>query len=174
VLWPNPKRGPWRVACKWADVDDYARLIGVEIESLVVQKGPALTMETLTASVWRKIPLDHVADLVLQKIRETQAEFNVGPSEGKGPARKGRGAKPGRRPLTTEDLQEVAAIYRRGGTSPTKAVADQLHISRSAAAKRVVRAREAGLLAGTLQGRASGPPTSIRLIPGKPRRNTPK
>jgi hypothetical protein len=158
VLWPNAKKGPWRVWCQWANVNGYARLVGVTVESEMVQKGNKLTLETLTASVYRDLPLDHVADLVLQKIRREQDAFNVGPADPDGiTGRHVRGGRTGRPPLTPDDLARVAAIYRAGGTRPTAAVADALNISRSAAAKRVARARAAGLLERTTQGRAGGP-----------------
>jgi transposase len=46
--------------------------------------------------------------------------------------------------------------YLRGGATPTRAVAEHFHISRSAAAKQVARAREAGFLDRTTQGKTSG------------------
>jgi hypothetical protein len=54
-------------------------------------------------------------------------------------------------------LEKVARIYRlaqAAGEMPTKAVADQLGISRDAAAQQVSRARKADLL----------PPPAIRLV----------
>jgi hypothetical protein len=61
--------------------------------------------------------------------------------------------------LSPEDaLAEVATIYReawQGGLNPTKSVAEALSLSRSAAAKRVRRARDAGLLPKTTKGRAT-------------------
>lgn len=58
------------------------------------------------------------------------------------PARKGR-------KYTAEDLDDVAATYRRAyaaGIPVTQAVADAAGISRSAAAKRIMAARAAGKL----------------------------
>jgi hypothetical protein len=54
------------------------------------------------------------------------------------------------------DLEEVAKVYLRGGATPTRAVAEHFHISRSAAAKQVARARETGFLDKTTQGKTSG------------------
>jgi hypothetical protein len=135
-------------------------LIGVDVHGFVGDDGPALgeSVHALTATEFRSLPLDHVAGIVLEKIKRTQEAFNVGPSDPDGiTGRRAQGGRTGRPPLTTEDLAEVAAIYRAGGTTPTKAVADALNISRSAAAKRVVRARGAGLLEGTKQGQRGGP-----------------
>lgn len=70
------------------------------------------------------------------------------------------------KPVPTRDaLAEVARIYGaawRRGDSPTKAVAEAFKISKSAAAKRVARARAAGLLPPTEQGRARGGAPSTR------------
>lgn len=61
------------------------------------------------------------------------------------------------RARTIEQLAWVATIYRAAmanGEPPTRAVARQLDLSHMAAAKRVQRAREAGLLPSTARGRA--------------------
>ncbi|CAN5388826.1 hypothetical protein BH10ACT8_BH10ACT8_11320 [soil metagenome] len=63
------------------------------------------------------------------------------------------GAPPG----TSSGHQAVAEVYVAAwtaGDSPTRAVAEHFTISHSAAAKRVSRAREAGFLPQTKQGRA--------------------
>lgn len=63
--------------------------------------------------------------------------------------------------LSDADLDEVAAIYRAAwarGDPPTKAVADELHVARSTANKRVARARALGKLPPTSQGKASAAP----------------
>ena len=162
VLWPDPKRGPWRVRCTWSDVSGYARLTGIAIESRLVQKGRTVTVEPITATVYRQLPLLAVAEQVLQKIREKQREFIVGPYEGEGDVvgRHTHGGKTGRPrgTTTTPTVEEAAEVYlrcaRQGSSSPTVDVANELNISRSAAAKRVARAREAGLLPATTQGTA--------------------
>ncbi len=57
------------------------------------------------------------------------------------------------------NYDEVAAIYLRAVSerrNPTRAVADELGISKSAAGKRVFRARQRGLLPRTQRGRPRG------------------
>ena len=148
----------------------------MDLHGYAGDKGPALTesgtepVSILTSSVYRELPLNKIAGEVLEKIKATQGAFNVGPGD---PAeivgQSVRQGKTGRPRLTRDDLAEVARIYIGGGTSPTKTVAKALDISRSAAAKRVARARKAGLLKTTDQGRASGPvATRIILTPGTP------
>jgi len=159
VRWPDPKRGPWRVQCTWSNVGGYARLTYISIESLVIQKGRSLTVEPITASVYRSLAPGAVADQVLQKIKESP-DFDLGADDDDlVVGRRARGGRTGRPPSAADKLAEAAAIYKShmqsGGTTPTKAVSDELHISRSAAAKRVARARapEAGLLDPTTQGK---------------------
>jgi hypothetical protein len=69
----------------------------------------------------------------------------------------GRTAR-GRKPLSEEEIGAAADIYRkahRGRRPPTKAVAEELGISYPAAVKRVVRARELGMLPATTRGKAN-------------------
>lgn len=59
---------------------------------------------------------------------------------------------------TPEALEAVAVVYRLAfavGEPPTRAVAEQLGLARSTAGRWVQRAREAGLLGATTEGRAS-------------------
>jgi hypothetical protein len=167
VRWPDPKRGPWRVSCEWANVDGYARLIGVNIRGFAGDNGPAPgePVETLTATVFRSLPLIELADQAFAQIKKRQGLFQVGPEVGDSVDITGShtpGGKTGRQPLTIDELERVAAIYRGGGTKPTKTVAEALCISVSAAAKRVKRARDAGLLDKTTQGRVGGPTVRTR------------
>jgi hypothetical protein len=65
--------------------------------------------------------------------------------------------RPRTRKLSVAELVETADIYRLAqmwGVSPTKNVAMHQHISWSAAAKRVMKARELGLLPATGKGQA--------------------
>lgn len=75
------------------------------------------------------------------------------------------------RELGPEQLAEVAAVYLEAwerGASPTKAVAEYFHISATAAAKRVAKCREAGLIEKTAKGRPSGAPgTAGRVRPSR-------
>ncbi len=163
VRWPDPKRGPWRVSCEWANVDGYARLVGVYVRGFDGERipNPGGPVETLTATVFRALPIIELADRAFAQAKARWGTFRVGPVVdddvdifGSYTPTAKRG---GRRPLTADDLARVAVVYRSGGTKPTKAVADALGISVSAAGKRVARAREAGLLERTTQGRVGGP-----------------
>ena len=163
VLWPDSKRGPWRITCQWANVDGYARLIGVDVHGFRGSESPehGEPVTTLTASVLRRLPLDSVAGRAFDQIKNEWGPLYVGPGDVTiVTGRYTPGGKTGRHPLTTDDLAHVAEIYRGGGTKPTKAVAEACGITVSAAGKRVARARKAGLLEMTTQGRAGGPSTA--------------
>jgi hypothetical protein len=171
VNWPDSRRGPWRVTCWWASVDGYARLIGVDVRSFAGSDGPDLgeSVETLTASILRRLPLDAVAGRAFEQGKNQLEPLFVGP--GDVTLLTGTfipGGKTGRRPLSPDDLARVAAVYRAGGTKPTQAVAKAFGITVSAAGKRVARARRAGLLDPTTQGRAGGPPIARKRSRGKP------
>jgi hypothetical protein len=63
----------------------------------------------------------------------------------------------GRRPICDVDhFAEVARVYLGAATAPTRTVAHQFHLSRSAAAKQVARARAMGFLGATTKGKPSG------------------
>ena len=63
-------------------------------------------------------------------------------------------------PRRATDLSVIARRYeafcRAGSSSPTRDVADALNMSRSTVAKKIMKCREAGLLATTSRGRAGG------------------
>ena len=67
-----------------------------------------------------------------------------------------RRVAPTGRPLADGDLAEVARVYMtHDGPSPTEAVATRFHLTPSGAAKRVSKARKAGLIPPTTPGKAS-------------------
>jgi hypothetical protein len=67
-------------------------------------------------------------------------------------------ARPRRAAVTTDLLEQVAHVYKvaaANGSSPTQAVAEALNLNRSTAGKWVVKARRAGLIPPTTQGKFS-------------------
>lgn len=67
----------------------------------------------------------------------------------------GRLRPPGRE-VPRDELEDVARVYlEHDGSTPTQAVAGVFHLSTSGAAKRVRKARQAGLIPPTTKGRAS-------------------
>jgi hypothetical protein len=88
-----------------------------------------------------------------------------------------RRTETGRRPITDDELAEVAEIYRAALLSdpaPTRAVAKAKHLSRSHAARLVGRARAAGFLGPTRPGKAGEEMEPTPEEPGPPRRRSRK
>jgi hypothetical protein len=156
VRWPDREKGPWHVQFTWANCDGYARLVAMDIrgfggaDPLGIE---ASSIEVLTTSVLRALPLRELADTAF--VLKDNLMGIVLPPDFAG--QHVPGGKTGRLRLRHEDLEAVAVIYRSADDRPTKAVADGLGISASAAAKRVAQARAKGLLEPTTQGRVGGP-----------------
>ena len=66
-----------------------------------------------------------------------------------------RARKRANRKVTSELLQQVADVYRKGDPAPTEAVRRAFGCSHRTAARYVQLARDAGLLSSTTQGKAS-------------------
>lgn len=171
-LWPDPRRGPWLIEATFGTVDGRAECIGVSIRShrdtwvatddwlkgiLPAGSGPEAAAEgspdplPITSQVLRSVPLLKIA----ADLRQQWADEVI--TAGRATERAIRAWKRPR-DRASISLEDVARVYRDAwtrGASPTLTVADTFHISRSAASKRVARARSAGLLPATRQGRAS-------------------
>ena len=144
----QPYRGPWRpdVAVEWTDQhgnrfvidfdlrlsNDTTTIVGLAIRG-------ATGKEPLTQTIIRSIPLEKILREELNEVIEMerrQVSTTVGP-------RRGRAGLP------DQVLVEVAEIYRdalRRRQPVQQAVADAMQISRSAAAKRIMSARQKGLI----------------------------
>jgi hypothetical protein len=161
------------VDTEWAEIDGRAECVGITLRSYakISDDGRALpvrgSLHPLRADVLRGLSMSIIDEhrtsweRVLEQpdiderwphADELRTTFTA----------KGRGRFVGAdgRPLPTQEaLAEVARVYQaawRDGKNPTVAVADRFTLSRSAAAKRVARARAAGLLPKTNQGRPKG------------------
>jgi hypothetical protein len=152
--WTAPDGSTWSVTIKWAVLGGRAECVGVHIESTDWPPRP------MGSQLWRSVPIASLID------RDAYWQANTGHAEMdrvEGPlftrGRKVVGAD-GAVLAPAEALAEVASVYRNAwgrGLNPTQAVAEALSLSRSAAAKRVRRARDAGLLPETTRGRAAAP-----------------
>jgi hypothetical protein len=125
----------------------------------------------LTASVLRQIRLGELVEdvrrLVVKGVGDIPADDPVwGEAVRAWLAPRGRT----KRPDPPERYKRAVEVYMRAfqmGSKPTRAVADELHITESAAAKLISRARSKyGLLPPTTQGRAAIRP------PAKKKRGT--
>jgi hypothetical protein len=168
LLWRDAHRVPWLIRVLWANVEGRLECAGFEIRSYregaqewppglpARDQGPAI----LTTTTLRELPFATiVADLRREKARVHRGfiDFLAAQPENQSEAdqaalRRLRSAGTRR----TAALADVAKVYRQAwqnGRPPTRAVAAHFKISQSAAAKRVSRARQAGYLPFTTQGK---------------------
>jgi len=156
--WPDKRRGPWRITTHWDDVDGWLECVKVELDSLNPRK--------VTTSDIRAIPWATVLD----EIRKANAEANrlrsratldaaaaamVEVIEGQPPRPEVYGER-ARDWDKARAASEVAAVYRSGGSKPTKAVQKHFRVSPDVAAKMVQKARRLGLLKPTTPGKSGG------------------
>jgi len=176
-MWPDRRNGPWLVSVTWAVIDGRIEAAGIEVRSArrTNDKHDTAWLQDLlppnslddenrtdrqavavSSSLLRALPVAKVVEELRQRTLRTNEElFSKLGSE---PFR------PWRRPRSRggPTLEDVADIYResvkRHSRTPTADVANRLGIAHTTAAKRVQRARRAGLLPGTSPGRiAAGP-----------------
>jgi hypothetical protein len=183
LLWPDAKLGPWIITATWGVVGGRWECVGLEVRS-VREAGEdwarhIATRETggvaVTAETWRSVPVGWiVAELrkqhlaahqrFLREVRKNAADV----------------AEAAQRPVADQMVElfqnaevawtapsgkvsamlaETAAVYTaawQAGKPPTKAVEFHFDIGPTAAAARVSRARQAGLLPKTRPGKAQG------------------
>ncbi len=180
VLWPDPTGGPWAVLLTWDLLDGRYECVGVEIRSYVppgpgdvplsdveleqAQKRTGTGPRPVTAVMLRTLPIGTIVEAERAKTREwyegmASAAAKIPHLAEQFTAEGEEWRRPGRR--ARHDPTVVARVYTEawqasGTGSPTKAVAEQLGISHSAAAKQVARARALGLLPPTKKGRPQG------------------
>lgn len=177
VLWPDPQTGPWWLMFRWAMVSGRPECVGVDIRSCreTGQDWPpelplwSQTPPTLTWEVWRSLPVptivrdlrQHFAQLDARWWREMAEDPAMADNEGdrmelRRSAAKAEARVAGATALPSSVYEEVARVYReawQAGDNPTQAVATHFTLTASAAAKRVMRARQAGLLPATRKGK---------------------
>lgn len=161
--WPD-ETGPWEITLEWGNVADRLDVFSFKIS--------VVGGEPITASVLRRVPfgrlvhghrqqyiewfeqevrlLGEVRSLDEEELREI-AELR---KQFANPHRPGPKGKP------MDHFQKVAEIYAEAyirGERPTKAVAEEFHVSRDTAAKWVSVARnKLKLLGATVPGSAGG------------------
>lgn len=157
--WPDPDKGPWLVGLKWALIDNKVQCVHFEMFSTDNDL-------PVTGTVLRTVPIAAVIETALRQktaMLEAIAASARLPDEIKERARKRlkqlhKPRKGGRRALSPQHWEEVASTYttaHRARENPTKAVAEELNISYSAAAKKVAKCRQLGLLPPTTRGKAN-------------------
>lgn len=197
--WTGPDGSEWLVELTWARLDGRAECVGIELRSFIAADGDVRTrvgdgdaakpvkkggaVRPLKAQVLRALTMSVIAE---RRSAWVDVLGDDGPFGDHPEADRRRAAramfekKSGRRlagadgaPMATDEaLARVAEVYVRARgrhVDPTLAVSEAFHLSRSAAAKRVGRARGAGLLTRTHQGRPGGRLTEKckQLLDGK-------
>lgn len=159
--WPSPRTGPHALVFRWAMTLDRNRIecVGLELctaaySGLIVAEGlPTIEQGTrvpLDAELWRKVPVREE----IERERSSLAR-HMDPDDPRSEPWRRRRPRGGF--LRRGDFQKVADVYTdalRRGEPPRLAVAVKFQLSPSAAAKRIARAREHGLLPPTTRGRA--------------------
>lgn len=181
-LWPDEQHGPWIVRVDWATVRGRYECVGLTVRSfqdrywtlgdngaMVSEDWPRElpkrheTQEVLTASVLRRLALgEALNDLRRNSADSARRLLSAADAPDADEIDRAIAAIGRHQASQWADSStairthgEVAAVYTaawKAGRPPTKAVAEHFTISQSAAAKRVARARDAGLLPRTQRG----------------------
>jgi len=166
VLWPDAESGPWVLRVDIDLVDGRPQPVGLNISSA----DPAVR-KRLSAIVLRRIKLPeivyaHLSEYragIRSRIESITADVDIPRSvTDEWEALHADAAAVDRRPgrpayLTADDHQHVADLYRaahEAGEPVLATIQNALHLSPSAAAKRVSVARTLGLLPPTTRGKA--------------------
>ena len=169
--WPHPLRGPWSVTCHFAVVNGRRECVGIDVRSFKIDDDGAYRLlrrgsrlEVVTAALIRSLPVASLIRDLRRGLSDVARHAANDPERSEEDrttllARSSELAKSPRRVHDDDHFARVADIYRdawSAGDSPTKAVAEQMGTTRSAAAKWVSRARQLGLLGATEQRVAGG------------------
>jgi hypothetical protein len=169
--WIAPDGTMWAYELTWGEVDGRAECVGV---NLTTTNSGGRHERAVTAQRLRQLPLGH---LIEEKRRTLRTMANdpewakVAPNAQKQAATAfANGSRrltgPDGSPLPVDDaLRLVAEVYQAAWArrpDPTAAVAEAFGLSKSAAAKRVARARARGFLPPTTQGKPGGVPARSR------------
>ena len=173
VRWPDEDSGPLRLSVDWRLLDGRWEPVGLAIAFAV-----GATLRPLRASDLRGLRLPLVVEAAGARLRETLVDAAARAALAEKPVmtsaeyRKrllavrrreealeaGRATTPGRPAIPLRELKEAARVYQKAfrlHQPPTQAVARELGVSHAAAAKRVSRCRELGLLGPAERGKAS-------------------
>lgn len=187
LLWPDATRGPWVLRIRFASVGARRECVGLQIRSFREEdenwpaavptefndEGYENDLPILTGSVLREIRLAEIVNDLRREVgRRLRAAARSPVTVPKAILlAAAREYESDRERADRSDLPRVAEVYLaawEAGEPPTKAVARAFTISDSAAAKRVSRARAAGYLPETTQGRGGAHPPPKRKNRRKP------
>ncbi len=179
LSWPDPDTGPWQVTLSWRWSEDRVECVGFCLQPL-----DALSVEPLTASLLRSIPVMRLVTQARRERYDASGGEIVETIDGGGDLPIGESLaaslreqsdswserRPGRPvELGPQHYREVAKVYssaHASGGAPLVAVQEHWHVSRPTASRWVAEARAQELLPATGRGRAKG---NAGLLKGKDR-----
>lgn len=144
LSWKDSESRTWNVVLEWEKAEGAPRPIGISL-SLTSGEG------TLNSALLRELPIGTLARFDLQhKSPKPQKDSwsSIGLEKSRGP-RRGHALEP-------ELLKVVARLYEEAlmsGQKPSQAIARQLNISPSTAAKRIMAARKQKFLGPAIPGK---------------------
>lgn len=179
--WPDRDEGPVRVEIHLQVLDGRIECVGLLIGYLLsypedgggdLPVPPRSDPQSLTAEVLRKLSLPDLIGRAIEGLDDPKEEMDRADPSGTFsdsrfaqdwiaeimPAIQQRSKRTGRKGHPPEFWVNVAAIYRQAHSErryPTKAVAEELNVSKSTAAKYVAKARGLGILPPTTRGKPS-------------------
>lgn len=176
--WPDEGKGPYRLALHFAVVEGRLECVGLEVghrSEARMEFGPdSFALKPITSTLLRDIRLGELVERYIQDPNfEWRLEHDAAATEYLPEFEEimtrasqvletlvsAKQKKPRGRPaLPPEHYVDVARIYTEAyqrGLKPTKAVQEELSVSKSTAAKWVSRCRELGLLPLTRRGKPS-------------------
>ena len=160
-MWTD-ESGPVQILMRFRKGEDGWRVIEITLSTL-----PDFTWHSLDSSVLRRLPFGAMTELSLERIVDAE-ELRRDPwthlperiqdlIRGQLDAlRRTHGERPGPRSLPFDHFAELAAVYEassRAGLTPTEQVALWAGVTRAAAEKQILRARELGFLPAPQVGR---------------------
>lgn len=169
--YPHPIEGPWHVTLHFGEVDGVTECVGLDVRSFVDERDESgkliarrpwskkAKVQPVTASLVHSM---NVGQLVRHELRTLRDLTKWAKASGRIPHDFDESVfeRPDhRRRWTSKDLAAVAAVYVDAldrKLPPRKAVAEAFGISGSMASKLIRRARDAGLLGETTQGKPGG------------------
>jgi hypothetical protein len=173
ALWAKESGVAWTVTYHWAITDDQVTCVGIDLRGFE-EEDPRHARARKPVPVaggagFRRVPASLPRQIPLAKLMEQAAKAAVAGRKIQSAGSTSRTAKmrrdvtlferrrkAGRRPLYDDDhFRAVADAYRESRTThPTEDVAGRFHVTRSAAAKWVARARDKGYHPPAKRGRA--------------------
>ena len=162
VAFPDSTIGPWKLEIELGAVSGRVECVGLEVKPLRRPSSEPLTVTTIREmplhSLMQEQRLESSDDFLKLVGIELPAKVGSLGDAGLGILGIERPRQAGRPEVALDDIEKAAKVYLAAPTAPRKAVAKELGIGESTAAKWIQRARKLGLISPTTPGKRSGRP----------------